>query len=224
MRILYVEDEKFLAEAVKHNLEKQGMTVDLAPDGESGLEGALKDVYDLVVLDIMLPKMSGTDILVRMREKKVQTPVIMLSALSEVETKVQNLDRGADDYLAKPFKTAELVARIKALLRRPGKISNEVVKYGDLKLDKATMSLNGKQLTEKEGEIILELMNAHEKLVSKEFLLAKIWGEEGIGEDNYVESYMSRIRKALKTIGSRVKIVTVRGLGYKMVDGKKAEK
>ena len=161
MRILYVEDEKFLAEAVKHNLEKQGMTVDLAPDGESGLEGALKDVYDLVVLDIMLPKMSGTDILVRMREKKVQTPVIMLSALSEVETKVQNLDRGADDYLAKPFKTAELVARIKALLRRPGKISNEVVKYGDLKLDKATMSLNGKQLTEKEGEIILELMNAH---------------------------------------------------------------
>ena len=224
MRILYVEDEKFLAEAVKHNLEKQGMTVDLAPDGESGLEGALKDVYDLVVLDIMLPKMSGTDILVRMREKKVQTPVIMLSALSEVETKVQNLDRGADDYLAKPFKTAELVARIKALLRRPGKISNEVVKYGDLKLDKATMSLNGKQLTEKEGEIMLELMNAHEKLVSKEFLLAKIWGEEGIGEDNYVESYMSRIRKILKTVGSRVKIVTVRGLGYKMVDEKKAEK
>lgn len=224
MRILYVEDEKFLAEAVKHNLEKQGMTVDLAPDGESGLEGALKDVYDLVVLDIMLPKMSGTDILVRMREKKVQTPVIMLSALSEVETKVQNLDRGADDYLAKPFKTAELVARIKALLRRPGKISNEVVKYGDLKLDKATMSLNGKQLTEKEEEIILELMNAHEKLVSKEFLLAKIWGEEGIGEDNYVESYMSRIRKILKTVGSRVKIVTVRGLGYKMVDEKKVEK
>ena len=119
MRILYVEDEKFLADAVKFNLEKNDMKVDLASDGEEGLDMATSDIYDCVVLDIMLPKLSGTDILRRMREKKIDTPVIMLSALSEVEDKVRELDNGADDYLAKPFKTKELVARIHALMRRP---------------------------------------------------------------------------------------------------------
>ena len=217
MRVLYVEDENFLAEAVKHNLEKQGITTDLAYDGEEGLEMALKEIYDCVILDIMLPKYSGTDILKRMREKKVQTPVIMLSALSEVESKIQHLDKGADDYLAKPFKTAELVARIKAILRRPNEIKNNELTYSNLVLDQANMTLNGEQLTAKEGEIMTELMSAPEKLVSKEHLLAKIWGEEGLGEDNYVESYISRIRKLLKKIKSQAKIVTVRSLGYKLV-------
>lgn len=217
MRVLYVEDEKFLADAVKHNLEKQGITTDLAHDGEEGLDMALKEIYDCVVLDIMLPKLSGTDILKRMREKKVQTPVIMLSALCEVESKIQHLDKGADDYLAKPFKTAELVARIKAILRRPSEIKDNELTYSNLVLDKANMTLNGEQLTAKEGEIMTELMSAPEKLVSKEHLLAKIWGEEGLGEDNYVESYMSRIRKLLKKVKSQAKIVTVRSLGYKLV-------
>ena len=112
MRVLYVEDEKFLAEAVKHNLEKQDIDVDLAFDGEDGLNKAVDSIYDCVVLDIMLPKLSGIDILSRMREKNVATPVIMLSALSEVEDKVNGLNAGADDYLAKPFKTAELAARM----------------------------------------------------------------------------------------------------------------
>lgn len=219
MRVLYVEDEKFLADAVKHNLEKQGITTDVAPDGEEGLEMALKEgIYDCVILDIMLPKLSGTDILKRMREKKVQTPVIMLSALGEVESKIQHLDKGADDYLAKPFKTAELVARIKAILRRPSEIKDDELVYSDLVLDKSTMTLNGEQLTAKEGEIVIELMSAPEKLVSKEHLLAKIWGDEGLGEDNYVESYISRIRKILKKIQSRAKITTVRSLGYKLTD------
>ena len=218
MRVLYVEDEKFLAEAVKHNLEKQGMTVDIANDGELGLEKAVMDIYDCVVLDIMLPKLSGTDILKRMREKKVQTPVIMLSALCEVESKVQHLDHGADDYLAKPFKTAELVARIKALLRRPNIANATEMKYSDIVLDKTTMTLNGEQLTAKEGEIIVEFMQSPEKLISKEYLLAKVWGEEGRGEDNYIESYVSRIRKLLKKIHSKARIVTVRSLGYKLID------
>ncbi|MBR3249000.1 response regulator transcription factor [Candidatus Saccharibacteria bacterium] len=218
MRVLYVEDEEFLADAVKHNLEKQGITTDVARDGEEGLEMALKEIYDCVILDIMLPKLSGTDILKRMREKKVQTPVIMLSALSEVESKIQHLDKGADDYLAKPFKTAELVARIKAILRRPSEIKDDELRYSNLVLDKSTMTLNGEQLTAKEGEIMVELMSAPEKLVSKEHLLAKIWGEEGLGEDNYVESYISRIRKMLKKIQSRAKITTVRSLGYKLTD------
>ena len=218
MRILYVEDEKFLADAVKHNLEKEGFTVDLASNGEEGLDMALKSIYDCVVLDIMLPKLSGTDILIRMREKKVETPVIMLSALSEVETKINHLDRGADDYLAKPFKTAELVARIKALLRRPKAIDNGIVKYSDLVFDKNNATLNGEQLTATEVKIITEFISAPEKLISKEHLLAKVWGEDGLGEDNYVESYMSRIRKTLKKVGSKVKIVTIRNLGYKLTD------
>lgn len=216
MRILYVEDATFLAEAVKHNLEKQGFTVDLTNNGEDGLENALSDIYDCVVLDIMLPKLSGTDILKRMREKNVQTPVIMLSALSEVETKISHLDHGADDYLAKPFKTAELIARIKALIRRPKNIDISDITYGDLVLDKTNATLNGEQLTAKEVEVITEFMKSPDTLISKEHLLAKIWGEDGFGEDNYIESYISRIRKLLKKIHSKARIVTIRGLGYKL--------
>ena len=216
MRVLYVEDATFLAEAVKHNLEKQGISVDLVNNGEDGLENAMSDIYDCVVLDIMLPKLSGTDILKRMREKNVQTPVIMLSALSEIETKVAHLDRGADDYLAKPFKTAELVARIKALVRRPKTIDISDITYSDLVLDKTNATLNGEQLIAKEIEIIAELVKSPEVLISKEHLLAKVWGEDGLGEDNYIESYMSRIRKLLKKIHSKTRIVTIRGLGYKL--------
>lgn len=218
MRILYVEDATFLAEAVKHNLEKQGITVDLANNGEDGLENALKNIYDCVILDIMLPKLSGTDILKRMREKKVQTPVIMLSALSEVESKISHLDHGADDYLAKPFKTAELVARVKALVRRPKNIDISNITYSNLVLDKTNATLNGEQLTAKEIEILAEFMKSPETLISKEHLLAKIWGEEGLGEDNYVETYISRIRKLLKKLHSKAKIVTIRSLGYKLTD------
>lgn len=217
MRVLYVEDAAFLAEAVKHNLEKQGIATDLANNGEDGLERALSNIYDCVILDIMLPKLSGTDILKRMREKNIQTPVIMLSALSEVETKINHLNHGADDYLAKPFKTAELVARIKALVRRPKNIDLTNITYSDLVLDKANATLNGEQLTAKEIELITELMKAPELLLGKEYLLAKVWGEDGLGEDNYVESYISRIRKLLKKLHSKVRIVTVRGLGYKLV-------
>ena len=216
MRILYVEDEQFLAEAVKHNLEKAGIEVDLSSDGKDGLDKATSNIYDCVVLDIMLPKFSGTDILIRMREKGIATPIIMLSALSEVETKISHLDRGADDYLAKPFKTVELAARIRALVRRPKEVNVAHITYSDLKLDEGNATLNGKQLTAKEAKIITELMKSKEALISKEHLLAKVWGEDGLGEGNYVESYMSRIRKVLKELHSKARIVTVRNLGYKL--------
>ncbi len=220
MRVLYVEDAMLLAEAVKHNLEKQGITTDLASDGEDGLDMALKDIYDCVVLDIMLPKFSGTDILKRMREKNVQTPVIMLSALSEVETKVGHLEKGADDYLAKPFKTAELIARIKALVRRPKAVDNGLVGFSNLVLDKNNATLNGVQLTAKEAEIITEFVKNPNKLISKEYLLAKVWGEDNICDDNYIETYISRIRKLLRNIKSRAKIITIRSLGYKLSKSK----
>ena len=220
MRVLYVEDAELLASAVKHNLEKQGIAVDLIHDGEEGLDQAVKDIYDCVILDIMLPKLSGTDILKRMREKNVQTPVIMLSALSEVETKVGHLDKGADDYLAKPFKTVELVARIKALVRRPKSVNIGTITYSNLVLDKTNATLNGKQLTAKEADIITEFIKNPDKLISKEHLLAKVWGEDNIYDDNYIETYISRIRKLLKTVKSHAGIITIRSLGYKLSDSR----
>ena len=218
MRVLYVEDEQFLAEAVKHNLNKEDIECDLAFDGEDGLNMALDKIYDIVILDVMLPKLSGIDILRRMRERKIATPVIMLSALSEVEDKVHGLESGADDYLAKPFKTAELVARIKALMRRPAEIQDETVKYLNLVYDINEKSLNGITLTAKEAGIIHELLKTPGKIVQKDFLLNKVWGGEALGEDNYIEVYISRLRKVLKKIGSRAEINSVRGFGYKIVE------
>lgn len=218
MRVLYVEDEQFLAEAVKHNLNKEDIECDLAFDGEDGLNMALDKIYDVVILDVMLPKLSGIDILRRMRERKIATPVIMLSALSEVEDKVHGLESGADDYLAKPFKTAELVARIKALMRRPAEIQDETVKYLNLVYDVNEKSLNGVTLTAKEAGIIHELLKTPGKIVKKDFLLNKVWGGEALGEDNYIEVYISRLRKKLKTIGSKAEINSVRGFGYRIVE------
>ncbi len=217
MRVLYVEDEKFLAEAVQHNLKKEDIDCNLAFDGEEGLNKAIDEIYDVVILDVMLPKLTGIDILRRMRERKISTPVIMLSALSEVDDKVRGLESGADDYLAKPFKTAELVARIKALMRRPAEVKDEKIHYLDLVYDDSEKSLNGVSLTAKEAGIICELMRAPEKIVKKEYLLNKVWGGDAFGEDNYIEVYISRLRKALRTMGSEVAIKSVRGLGYKIV-------
>lgn len=218
MRVLYVEDEKFLADAVKHNLEKQGIDVDHAADGEEGLDMAVSGIYDCMVLDIMLPKLSGIEILERVREKGISTPVIMLSALSEVEDKVRGLNSGADDYLAKPFKTAELVARINALLRRPAAVKDSVIKFGDLVFDEDQKTLNGETLTAKEAGIISELIKANGKLIPKEFLLSKVWGGEAYGEDNYIEVYMSRLRKTMRKAGVKTQVKTSRGLGYKLVE------
>lgn len=216
MRVLYVEDEKFLADAVKHNLEKNGIDVDHAADGEEGLNKAVSGVYDCLVLDIMLPKLSGIEILQRVREKKINAPVIMLSALSEVEDKVRGLDAGADDYLAKPFKTVELVARINALLRRPSEVKDDTYSFGDLKYNATQKTLNGEALTAKEADIIHELIKADGRLIQKEFLLSKIWGGEAYGEDNYIEVYMSRLRKMLRKLGVKTQIKTSRGLGYRL--------
>lgn len=218
MRILYVEDEQFLADAVKHNLKKQGFEVDHAADGETGLNMAVSGLYDCIVLDIMLPKISGIDILKRVREKKINVPIIMLSALSEVEDKVHGLDSGADDYLAKPFKTAELVARINALLRRPSEVNSEIYTFGDLSYDATQKTLNGRALTAKEADIIYELIKANGHLIQKEYLLSKVWGGEAFGEDNYIEVYMSRLRKTMREIGAKTQIKTSRGLGYKLVE------
>ena len=216
MRILYVEDEKFLAEAVIHLLKKEKINVDWAADGEEGLELALKPNYDVIVLDIMLPKLSGLDILQTIRGRGIKTPVIMLSALNEVEDKIRGLDYGADDYLAKPFKTAELIARLKALSRRPVLRDVKNLQYEDLVLDFNSRTLNGLDLTDKEAEIFEMLMKTPGSAVSKEQILARVWGQESEFEENYVEVYVSYLRKKLKVLNSKAEIKTIRNLGYKL--------
>lgn len=217
MRILYVEDEKLLADAVVHLLKKSDISVDWASDGEEGLSLAKKPVYDAIVLDIMLPKMSGLEILEIIRKQGIKTPVIMLSALSEVEDKIKGLEIGADDYLAKPFKTSELIARLKALVRRPALRETKTLTYGDLSLDVENRTLNDLALTEKETDILEMLIKSGEKAVQKDYILAHVWGAGMLDEDNYVEVYISYLRKKLKSLNSNVEIKTIRGLGYKLV-------
>ena len=219
MRVLYIEDEKFLAEAVKHNLEKHSIDTDLALDGESGLNIATSDIYDCIILDVILPKLSGIDVLKALRAKNIKTPIIMLSALSEVEDKVRGLNFGADDYLAKPFKTTELIARITAVTRRPAIIQSQKINYADLCYDIDNKELNGTRLTAKEAGIMFELLKNPEKIVKKNFLLNKVWGSTVIAEDNYIEVYVSHLRKKLKDLKSVVKITTIRGFGYKLTKG-----
>lgn len=216
MRILYVEDEKYLAEAVIHLLKKDKINVDWAEDGERGLELALKPNYDVIVLDIMLPKMSGLDILTTIRNRGIKTPVIMLSALNEVEDKIKGLEYGADDYLAKPFKTAELIARLRALVRRPALVDAQKLQYEDLELDLTNRTLNGTELTDKEAGILEMLMRTPESAITKEQILAHVWGLESEFEENYVEVYVSYVRKKLKGLQSNVQIKTIRNLGYKL--------
>ena len=216
MRILYVEDEKFLADAVIHILDKSGIAVDWADDGEKGLDMAVQPIYDAIVLDVMLPKLSGFDILAAIRKRNIKTPVIMLSALSQVEDKIRGLNIGADDYLAKPFKTSELVARLNALVRRPPLQEEKEIRYGDLSLNLRNRTLNDIPLTEKEFEIMQILIKDPDSIQNKNHILARVWGSESVGEESYVEVYMSHLRKKLKTLKSNVMIKTVRNLGYKL--------
>ena len=190
--------------------------MDWASDGNEGLELALKPNYDVVVLDIMLPGVSGLEILTAMRNHGIKTPVIMLSALNEVEDKIKGLEYGADDYLAKPFKTAELIARLRALARRPALADAKVLSYEDLELNLGNRTLNDVELTDKEAAIFEMLIKTPESAVSKEQILAHVWGAEAGFDDNYVEVYMSYLRKKLKGLKSKVQIKTIRNLGYRL--------
>lgn len=217
MRILYVEDEKYLADAVIHMLKKADIAVDWADDGEKGLDMSVNPIYDAIVLDIMLPKLSGLDILKAIRDRGIKTPVIMLSALSEVEDKVKGLTMGADDYLSKPFKTSELIARLNALSRRPPLTEEKEIHFEDLCFDTTNRTLNNLPLTEKEAQIIEILIKNPGVVQKKEYLLAKIWGTELNVEENYVEVYVSYLRKKLKILKSKCMIKTIRNLGYKLI-------
>lgn len=221
MRILVIEDEKRLCEALVQLLKKNNYTVDSDNDGISGLDDALSGIYDIIVLDYMLPGMDGISILKEIRSEGLEVPVIMLTAKGGITDKVTGLDSGADDYLTKPFNKEELLARIRALGRRRGGIVEPSgLLCSDISLDTQTLTLScGAEsivLTRKESEL-LEYLIIHKDIISsKELLIEKIWGFDSEAESNHVEVYVSFLRKKLRHIHSNLQIKAVRGVGYKL--------
>ena len=217
LRVLVVEDEKRLAGTVRDLLEMNGYTVDVCYDGESGLDNALSGIYDVCLLDIMLPKLDGFEVLRRLRAEHSGLPVLLLTARSELTDRVQGLDSGADYYLTKPFEPKELLACIRALTRRQPEIrSTDTLEYGDLKLDKNTFTLScaerNLRLSRKEYNLMELLMLNREQILTKETILLKVWGYES--EENSVEVYISFLRRKLTHLHSTVQIRTIRMAGY----------
>jgi DNA-binding response OmpR family regulator len=224
MRILIVDDEVRLAEALGQIMTQNKYIADIVNDGESGYDYAMSGIYDVIILDVMLPKMNGFEIVRKMRENKEKTPVILLTAKDEVQDKVTGLDCGADDYLTKPFSPEELLARVRALSRRQGEIVSNELKFGDLVLNQSANTLfcgaKSIRLGLKEFEILRLLMSNHKNIVTKEDLLLKVWGSDSNAEDNNVEVYISFLRKKFFFLCSTVTIETVRKIGYHLEENK----
>nr|WP_218652959.1 response regulator transcription factor [Paenibacillus sp. 79R4] len=216
---MIVEDETHLAEAVAQVLKKNHYSVDLAHDGEYGLDCAISAIYDFIILDIMLPKIDGITILKEIRKQGMSVPVVLLTAKGETEDTVNGLDSGADDYMAKSFRSEELLARLRALSRRKGKLIQEgILAYGDINLYPNSLELfcdnKSYKLTLKEFQLLELLINMRGLVVSKNTIIEKLWGYDGEAEDNNVEVYISFLRKKLSHIQSETSIHTMRGVGY----------
>ena len=221
MKVLIIEDEYSLADAIAETLKNEKFNVNIETNGEDGENEALTENYDLILLDVMLPKKNGFDILKTLGQAKIKTPVIMLTAKSEIEDKLNGLEHGADDYITKPFAMRELMARIKAVLKRTNNLDNtEVLEYGDLVLDlknaKLKCSNNEIQISGKELEILEQLLINKNQISSRESLTERIWGYDSDAEYNNVEVYITFVRRKLKLIESKVTIKAVRGIGYKL--------
>ena len=221
MKILLVEDEKQLSEALQQILIKNKYTVDAVYNGDEGLDYALTGVYDVIILDIMLPKLNGIEILKMIRKRKISTPVILLTAKGSVEDRILGLDSGADDYLPKPFSPDELLARLRSLTRRNGDFINEnILEFSDIKLNLSTYDMevndNSITLTQKEFEILKYFMQRPKLVVSKDDLITKLWGFDSDIEHNNIEVYISFLRKKLAYVESNVKITTIRRVGYRL--------
>lgn len=219
MKILVVEDEVRLAEALQQILARHRHAADVAHDGESGLDQALTGLYDVIVLDIMLPRMNGLEVLREIRKAGVQTPVLLLTARDDASDKVSGLDGGADDYLTKPFNTEELLARIRALGRRRGvPLTDDILRFADTTLDIATYALShgdkSVRLGLKEFQIMEIFMRNGPRIADKEGLISKVWGYDSEAEYNNLEVYVSFLRKKLNHIHSPIAIRTIRGVGY----------
>ena len=220
MRILVVEDEARLAQTLAELLHRQGYTADISGDGLSGLDNAASDIYDLVVLDAMLPGMDGFTLLQRLRQEGHTVPVLMLTARSGVEDRVRGLDSGADYYLTKPFEPQELLACVRSLLRRGGgdARTDDAITFGDLRLEPGTFQLScgerSLRLSRREYDMLELLLRSQGRVVPKEQLLLKVWGYDSDAEDNNVEVYISFLRRKLTHLHSAVTIRTRRMVGY----------
>lgn len=224
MRILVVEDEKRLARTIGDLLEANNYTVDLCYDGESGLDNAMSAIYDAMILDVMLPRMDGLTVARKLRQARVNLPILMLTARSSLEDKVSGLDSGADYYLTKPFASEELLACLRALTRKQGASAlDNTLTFGDLRLELSSCLLvcgeRSVRLSRKEFEIMGLLMTNGGQVVTKETLILKVWGYESDAEDNNVEVYISFLRKKLTRLKSTVSIRTLRMLGYHLEAG-----
>ena len=219
MKILIIEDEKLLADSLKALLEKKGFDVECVYDGESGAEYAETGVYDLLILDVMMPKMDGFEVARSVRAKRCGTPILMLTARSGLEDRIRGLNAGADYYLTKPFDTRELLACVNALLRRQGGQVDEL-SLGNTALDLSSCTLifgeNSVRLSAKEFDIMRFLLQSKDAVLSKEVILAKVWGYDSNAVENHVEVYVGFLRKKLAAIGSNVRIEAVRRLGYRL--------
>ncbi len=217
MKILIVEDDKILADSLKEMLIKKGFDVEAVYDGEDGAEYAELGVYDLLILDVMMPKMNGYEVARHVRAKRCSMPILMLTARSGLEDRIEGLNAGADYYLTKPFDTRELLACINALLRRQGSEVDEL-SFGNTELDLSTgMLICGEKsirLSAKEFDVMRFLMQSKEKNLSKEVILARVWGYDSDAVENHVEVYVGFLRKKLASIGSNIKIEAIRKLGY----------
>ena len=217
MKILMIEDEKLLADSVKILLERKGFEVECVYDGKTGAQYAELGIYDLLILDVMMPGMDGYQVAREVRAKRCATPILMLTAKSGLEDRITGLNAGADYYLTKPFDTRELLACINALLRRQGGQVDEM-RFGNTTLDLSTsiLSCGGKsiRLSDREFDLMRFLLQSREKNLSKEVLLVRIWGFESNATENHVEVYVGFLRKKLQSIGSNIRIEAIRRQGY----------
>ena len=220
MKFLIVEDEKRLAQAIAQIMSEQKYLTNVVYTGTDGLFYAQNEQYDAIILDIMLPGMSGIEVAKRLRQEKNSTPILMLTAKDEISDKVEGLDSGADDYMTKPFSPEELLARLRALIRRPGEMIHEDITFSDLTLNLASNALSCKSksvhLSFKEFEIMRILILANDTITSKENLIVKVWGSDSDADDNNVEAYISFLRKKLSFLGSKVIINAIRRMGYRL--------
>ena len=218
MKILLVDDERALTEALSAILKQNKYNVDCAYDGEEGLDCALTGIYDLIILDVMMPKLDGFSVLKILRQNKIDTPVLILSAKTEIQDKIDGLNFGADDYITKPFSSEELIARVKALLRRKEKFMGDLLSCLDVQIDRDTFELvKGDKriaLGKKEFQILEMLFLNHGKIINKGVFIEKIWGYDTEAEYNTIEVYVSFIRRKLTAIGSNLEIKSIRGVGY----------
>ena len=217
MKILVIEDEKLLAQSIRAVLEQKGFTVETVYDGETGAEYAKLGVYDLLILDVMMPGLDGFQVAKSVRASRCAVPILMLTARSGIEDRIEGLNAGADYYLTKPFDTRELLACVNALLRRQGSQVDEL-RFGNTALDLGSGQLicadRSVRLSAREFDVMRLLMQSRERILSKEVILARVWGYESNAVENHVEVYVGFLRKKLRSIGSDVRIEAIRRLGY----------